>query len=158
MLRQLSTATLRQPRVYALSLQNLSSVAPSSLNCRLKASRSQVPKVFTRTLSDQPPTDKSKSDGQEKVENTDLVLTPGQKVVAASRLSLYLGMGAAAVACLYYIGKELIPTKMSPNSVFNNAVKILRENNDIKMRFGDTFKCYGRDHGGKREGRRNFIE
>jgi import inner membrane translocase subunit TIM21 len=157
MLRQLSAASLRQPRAYTRSLQSVSfSLKPSSLNAQLRATRSQVPKVFTRPLSDKPPTDKK--NGQEQVDNNELVLTPGQKVVAASRLSMYLGMGAAAIACLYYIGKELIPTKMSPNSVFNNAVEILRENNDIKMRFGDTFKCYGRDHGGHREGRRNFIE
>lgn len=28
----------------------------------------------------------------------------------------------------------------------------------IKQRFGDRIKTYGRDHGGKREGRRNFVE
>lgn len=28
----------------------------------------------------------------------------------------------------------------------------------MKRRFGEPLKCYGRDHGGHREGRRNFIE
>lgn len=28
----------------------------------------------------------------------------------------------------------------------------------MRRRFGETLKAYGRDHNGKREGRRNFIE
>jgi import inner membrane translocase subunit TIM21 len=47
---------------------------------------------------------------------------------------------------------------MSPNVVFNRALDVVRENPEIKMRFGTPLKGYGRDHGGKREGRRNFIE
>ena len=164
MLRSLSISALRKPHVYSRSTHVANqSLKQSFLASHLRSARFQGPKTFTRPLSDQPPADKSKSQSsqgndQEQVENSELVLTPGQKVVAASRLSMYLGMGAAAVACLYYIAKELIPTKMSPNSVFNSAVNILRENQEVKMRFGETFKCYGRDHGGHREGRRNFIE
>lgn len=55
-------------------------------------------------------------------------------------------------------GKELIPTKMSPNSVFDKATDIIRQNREVQQRFGEGFKTYGRDHGGHREGRRNFIE
>jgi len=61
---------------------------------------------------------------------------------------------------LYFVtsGKELLPTKMSPNSVFDKATAIIRQNREVQQRFGDGFKTYGRDHGGHREGRRNFIE
>lgn len=91
-------------------------------------------------------------------EETQIVLTPGQKVVAASRLTMWAGIFAFASVCAYYIGKELIPTKMSPNVVFNKALEIVRENPEVVRRFGTPLKGYGRDHGGKREGRRNFIE
>ena len=39
-----------------------------------------------------------------------VVLTPGEKVVAASRLTLWAGIAVFAAVCAYYIGAELIPT------------------------------------------------
>ena len=62
------------------------------------------------------------------------------------------------ILCFSFSGKELIPTKMSPNSVFDKATDIIRSNRECQQRFGEGFKTYGRDHGGHREGRRNFIE
>jgi import inner membrane translocase subunit TIM21 len=47
---------------------------------------------------------------------------------------------------------------MSPNSVFDKSLSIVRDNEEVKRRYGETIKGYGRDHGGHREGRRNFIE
>ena len=47
---------------------------------------------------------------------------------------------------------------MSPNRVFDRSFDIVRNDPDVKRRYGDTLKGYGRDHGGHREGRRNFIE
>ena len=47
---------------------------------------------------------------------------------------------------------------MSPNSVFNGAVKEIRSNSQVQRLYGESLKFYGRDHGGHREGRRNFIE
>jgi len=98
---------------------------------------------------------KAEKNGEEE---TQIVLTPGQKVVAASRLTMWAGIFAFASVCAYYIGKELVPTKMSPNVVFNKALEIVRENPEVTRRLGTPLKGYGRDHGGKREGRRNFIE
>jgi len=88
----------------------------------------------------------------------EIVLTPGQKVVAGTRLTMWLGIFCFASACAYYIGKELLPSKMSPNTVFDKAFDAIRENSEVKNRFGSPLKAYGRDHGGHREGRRNFIE
>eukprot|EP00542_Grammatophora_oceanica_P021653 CAMPEP_0194050386 /NCGR_PEP_ID=MMETSP0009_2-20130614/35009_1 /TAXON_ID=210454 /ORGANISM="Grammatophora oceanica, Strain CCMP 410" /LENGTH=276 /DNA_ID=CAMNT_0038696989 /DNA_START=17 /DNA_END=847 /DNA_ORIENTATION=+ len=87
-----------------------------------------------------------------------LVLTPGQKVAAASRLGMWLGVGALVVTCGYFIARELLPTKMSPNRVFDRATALVRDNSQVQTRFGQPLKAYGRDHGGHREGRRNFIE
>ena len=57
---------------------------------------------------------KSNDEGKKKEgdENTtdEIVLTPGEKVVAATRLGWYLGLAGFAAACAFFIGKELIPT------------------------------------------------
>lgn len=49
-------------------------------------------------------------------------------------------------------------SKLSPNRVFDRSLEIVRAHPDVKQRFGEPIKGYGRDHGGHREGRRNFIE
>jgi len=43
-------------------------------------------------------------------DETQIVLTPGQKVVAYSRLSMWAGIAVFAAFCAYYIGRELFPT------------------------------------------------
>lgn len=110
-------------------------------------------------LSSKANNDPPKKEGGEGDDETkEIMLTPGQKVVAASRLGLWTGIFGFACACAYYIGKELIPTKMSPNSVFNNASALIQANAQVRRTYGDSVKFYGKDHGGHREGRRNFIE
>ena len=52
---------------------------------------------------------------------------------------------------------ELFPSKMSPNSVFNKALKVAKDDG-LKEAIGHPIKGYGRDHGQKRTGRRNFVE
>jgi len=46
---------------------------------------------------------------------------------------------------------------MSPNTIFDKASTLIQQHDEVKKRFG-AVKTYGRDHGGHREGRRNFIE
>lgn len=114
-----------------------------------------VSTVGLRSLSSKADGDKSNTDPDDTKE---IVLTPGQKVAAASRLTMWAGIFAFACGCAYFIGRELIPTKMSPNSVFNGASKAIKANSQVTRKYGDTIKFYGKDHGGHREGRRNFIE
>lgn len=47
---------------------------------------------------------------------------------------------------------------MSPNRVFDRSFNKIRADSEVQRRYGDSLKAYGRDHGGHREGRRNFIE
>jgi len=47
---------------------------------------------------------------------------------------------------------------MSPNRVFDRSLEEVRKHPDVVRRFGEPLKGFGRDHGGHREGRRNFIE
>lgn len=70
--------------------------------------RSQYPS-YARALSSQSG-DEGKKEGGEESMTDEIVLTPGEKVVAATRLGWYLGLAGFAAACAYFIGKELIPT------------------------------------------------
>jgi mitochondrial import inner membrane translocase subunit TIM21 len=47
---------------------------------------------------------------------------------------------------------------MSPNRVFDRSFEVVRKDAEVTRRYGEGVKAYGRDHGGHREGRRNFIE
>jgi hypothetical protein len=40
----------------------------------------------------------------------EIVLTPGEKVVAGTRLTMWAAAAAFASVCAYYIARELIPT------------------------------------------------
>jgi len=95
---------------------------------------------------------------QDDATSNEIVLTPGEKVQVGGRLLVWSVVGVFAAGCAYFIGKELIPTKMSPNTVFDNAIASVRQDPAMKRIYGDSLKFYGRDHGGHREGRRNFIE
>jgi len=53
---------------------------------------------------------------------------------------------------------DLYDSKMSPNRVFDRSLDLVRKHPDVTRRFGEPLKGYGRDHGGHREGRRNFVE
>jgi len=117
-----------------------------------------VTTVGLRSLSSQAKGKPPKNNNGDDPNTKEIVLTPGQKVAAASRLTMWGGIFAFGCACAYFIAKELIPTKMSPNSVFNSASKAILGNSQVTMKYGQSIKFYGKDHGGHREGRRNFIE
>mmetsp|Transcript_25468 Transcript_25468/g.76488 ORF Transcript_25468/g.76488 Transcript_25468/m.76488 type:complete len:258 (-) Transcript_25468:40-813(-) len=89
----------------------------------------------------------------------DLVpLTPAQKLGVGMNLTAWAAGLSLAAVCGYYIVRELMPSKMSPNSVFDRAFEEVRKDSRIERIYGEPLKGYGRDHGGHREGRRNFIE
>ncbi|KAL7537173.1 hypothetical protein ACHAWF_007928 [Thalassiosira exigua] len=103
-------------------------------------------------------TEEAAGGGGEDPTSNEIVLTPGEKVVATTRLAAWLSAFAVASVCFYYIAKELLPTKLSPNAVFDKASAKIRAHPEVRRRFGESVKTYGRDHGGHREGRRNFVE
>lgn len=59
---------------------------------------------------EQPKKEKTATDGGADDDTKEIVLTPGEKVVVASRLGMWAGIFAFASVCAYYIGKELLPT------------------------------------------------
>lgn len=167
MLRQVSTFGLRQSSrlqlqsksptlLRLLHTQNGNAITRfhnNSISKQLLAPL--VSTLGVRSLSSQEP---PKNNDGDPSDTKEIVLTPGQKVAAASRLTMWAGIFAFACTCAYFIGKELIPTKMSPNSVFNGASKVIKNSSQVTIKYGDSLKFYGKDHGGHREGRRNFIE
>ena len=52
----------------------------------------------------------SETAGDDDETSKEIVLTPGQKVVAATRLGMWLGIAVFASGCAYFIAKELFPT------------------------------------------------
>lgn len=91
-------------------------------------------------------------------EQTALMVTPYQRVAQASSLGFWLCLGGLACVCGYYIIKELMPTRMNPNSLFSEAADEVMQNPELATLLGSPLKTYGRDHRGHKEGRRNFIE
>ena len=83
---------------------------------RLTGVVSQPPRTINyksglRFLSSEAPKDGAKQEKAKPAEDENaIVLTPGEKVVAASRLTMWGGAAVFAAVCAYYIGRELIPT------------------------------------------------
>jgi len=131
--------------------------SPLSSSCRLSYKNS-IRALSSNSNSNNSNKDNNSNSSNKDDNNSDLVLTPGEKVVAGTRLSLFAGLFVFGSFCAYYIGKELFPTKMSPNKVFDKAFEQIREHGQVVRRLGGPLKAYGREHGGHREGRRNFVE
>lgn len=58
---------------------------------------------------EEPPKQEKKSNDDDK-EGNELVLTPGEQVVVAGRLTMWAGIAVFASFCAYYIIRELMPT------------------------------------------------
>jgi len=97
----------------------------------------------------------AESSGSENVPTT---ITFQQGAKAASTGGIYIGIAALVGVCGFYIAKELMPTSMSPNTVFNNAFESVKLNPEVTSRLGDNIKAYGGDYNRRKEGRRNFVE
>ena len=156
---QLKTATTMM-RSSLHRQQVLASLPSSNIFWRTLSSNANANNDSSSKKENPSSDDKKKSggDGDGDEETKEIVLTPGEQVVAATRLTMWAGIFVFACACAYYIGKELIPTKMSPNTVFNSSSKVIRDDPNVVRQYGTSLKFYGKDHGGHREGRRNFIE
>ncbi|DAZ96249.1 TPA: hypothetical protein N0F65_012552 [Lagenidium giganteum] len=87
-----------------------------------------------------------------------LVLTPYQKVAATAQGGFWLGLVGLGMVGVYFLVRELLPNRMSPNGLFSETLDIVSENTDVTTRIGMPVHGYGHDHGGHREGRRNRIE
>ena len=94
-------------------------------------------------------------EGAEGAVSTHVFSADGAKT--AARGGVWAGIAALVGLCGYYITRELFPTSLSPNHVFNTSFDAIREHDEVVARLGSPVKAYGRDHGGHREGRRNFV-
>lgn len=116
-------------------------------------------KRWLSTASGPPPPKAEKAGADSESDETQLApLTTAQKMQVGFNLTLWAAGIGLACACGYFIIRELMPTKMSPNRIFDTALEVVRRDDTIRRYYGEPLKGYGRDHGGHREGRRNFIE
>ena len=91
-----------------------------SQRCRSSLSHRHVqypmPSLIARSFSSDPgnkANSKAQSEsasGDEEETTKEIVMTPGEQVVAAGRLTMWAGIGVFALCCAYYIGVELFPT------------------------------------------------
>jgi hypothetical protein len=80
----------------------------SSLSKRAVTSTNQ--NLTSRALSSEAKDPKKEGADKDGSDTKEIVMTPGEQVAAASRVTLWFGISIFASVCAYYIGKELIPT------------------------------------------------
>lgn len=102
-------------------------------------------------------TEREKQEQQEEEPTHDDPPEEGEKIGFMRGLA-YLTVAAIAAGSLYFIVDELMPSRMSANYLFNEAFDVVKANHEVLNRYGEPLKGYGRDGGGRREGRRNFVE
>ena len=129
----------------SLSLRSRTSTAFNSVKSRRQFSTNQAPEGAA-----------PKAAGEETTALTTITFKEGAR--AGVNLMVLGGVVVAVGVCGYLISKELFPSKMSPNSVFNQAFEVVRNHSEVTARLGTPVKGYGRDYGSAREGRRNFID
>ena len=133
-----------------------------------RARRVGVQRQTRRNLSEeakqQPKEKKSSQYGNDPNQTQLQTWTVAKGVKTGMTLSFQLGIAGLVLVCGGLIIKELIPTKMSPNAVFDSAFERLQREPRITNYFGKNLKAYGRDRSrgaaglGKVEGRRNFVD
>jgi hypothetical protein len=79
----------------------------SSLAKRAVTSTNQ--NLTSRALSSEAK-DPKKEGAKDGSDTKEIVMTPGEQVAAASRVTMWFGISIFAGVCAYFIGKELIPT------------------------------------------------
>lgn len=80
------------------------------LTPRFTARRLPLTASHVRLLSSAEPKQPPPPGAEEAAQSKEIVMTPGEKVAAASRLTLWGGIGLFAAFCAYYIAAELMPT------------------------------------------------
>ena len=75
--------------------------------------------------------------------------TAAGKVRMVSRLIFQLGFALGAAYCIYYLGKDLLPHKAAPFTMFGNSFDVLRTNAELQKMIGEDMRAYGRVGGGK---------
>jgi hypothetical protein len=56
----------------------------------------------------------------------------------------------AGVGSIYLLSKELLPHKLSPQTMFSNSFELLRSNAELQKMIGEDMKAFGRVRGGAR--------
>jgi hypothetical protein len=106
--RQALSTTTRNTSVVATAAST-PLFSSSALSKRAVTSTNQ--NLASRALSSEAdPKDKKAGADKDGSDTKEIVMTPGEQVAAASRITMWFGISIFASVCAYYIGKELIPT------------------------------------------------
>jgi hypothetical protein len=102
-------STTRNAQVVAPRLTTATPLfSSSSLSKRAVTSTNQ--NLTSRALSSEAKDPKKEGADKDGSDTKEIVMTPGEQVAAASRVTMWFGISIFASVCAYYIGKELIPT------------------------------------------------
>ena len=113
LLRRLSTTSTslqQQPRVVLLGSLVRPTPTPRSSGLAVRAFSNADGSSKQQKQQSKQSSDDSKKKASDDEETSELVLTPGQQVVMAGRLTMWAGIAAFAAVCAYYIIRELMPT------------------------------------------------
>ena len=84
-------------------------------------------------------------------------MTVVQQTKRAGTFGLYGALAVAGVASTVFIFREMVPTRMSSNRMFHNALDYARQDVTVESYLGSPLKGYGKPRGAN-EGRRNFVD
>jgi hypothetical protein len=98
-----------------------------------KPQQTRTHKRFSTASPQQQPTPAEQA-GQETTALTTITFKEGAK--AGFNVMILAGVVGAVGVCGYLISKELFPSKMSPNSVFNQAFEHVRNHAEVTARLG----------------------
>ena len=84
-------------------------------------------------------------------------MTVVQQTKRVGTLTFQLALAAVGLGSTYFIFREMVPTRMSSNRIFHDALDLARNDNTIQEYLGSPLKGYGKPRGAN-EGRRNFVD
>lgn len=82
--------------------------------------------------------------------------TYGQRVYSFIILSFQLGLASLAAYCLYVVYQELSPSRLAPQTLFNECYDSIKNKDEVTTIVGSNSRAFGRDT--NNEGRRRTID
>jgi len=133
-------------------------IARSASGCRIRPSAVRL-RTSRRLFSDGKKS--AESGAQKSVAEAeaaqDALMNAPLTVQEKFSATFWIGLLGVGAVCFVFTVRELMPSAMSSNYVMDEAFSQARKSAEVVSILGEPMKAYGIDHGGHREGRRNFI-
>lgn len=81
-----------------------------------------------------------------------------ENVTKGFQITVFAAVCGLGIVASYFIVRELFPSALSPNNVFGKSLEAVQKDDKVRQTFGTPIKGFGKDFGGHRAGRRNFVE